>query len=120
MIDFSKVDPHVIKMIIQRTSKTSVKSKEESSIFKDAKKNKERTIDLDLLKMKIKKANILFKENEIDIYLELINELIGSHIQIIVCERSTDKMLYMFNEEMFLRFMDELVIHTGIIIDSKG
>ena len=120
MIDFSKVDPHVIKMIIQRTSKTSVKSKEESFIFKDAKKNKERTFDLDLIKRKIKRANLLFKENNIDIYIELVSELIGSHIQIVVCERSTDKLLYMFDEEMFLKFMDELVIHTGIIIDSKG
>jgi|LGVF01.1.fsa_nt_gb uncharacterized FlaG/YvyC family protein len=121
MININKIDPRIMQIIIAKTSGNNV-HKKEAEVFadKDGKHRDEGRRDPDDIRRKVNYANRVFKENEIDIFLVLNEEVLGKKIEILVYESSSKQLLATLDEEKFMHLLEELDMKSGIILDTKG
>lgn len=121
MINLNKIDPRIMQIVISKTSNHNVHKKDtDPSVDKDGRHRHEGNRDIEDIRRKVKYANRKFKENEIDIFLVLNEELLGVKIEVLVYEASTEKLLAIINEERLFDLLEELDMKSGIILDMKG
>ncbi|MEA3423537.1 MAG: hypothetical protein U9Q80_07080 [Bacillota bacterium] len=121
MINVNKIDPRIMQIVVEKTLKNNV-HKKESEVFadKDGKHRDEGRRSVDDIRRKLNYANRVFKENEIDIFLVLNEEVLGKRIEILVYESSSKLLLATLDEEKFMHLLEELDMKSGIILDTKG
>ncbi len=120
MINLNRVDPNIVKIVVERTAKTTVHKKEDPYVDKDGKHRQQNQERLEEIRKKIKFINRLFKESEVEMYLTLRKYDIGAIIEVLVLDRGTDQILAVVDEEGLERIMLEIHSQIGIILDKKG
>lgn len=120
MLNLSRLDPNIVKIVVDKTAKAAVHNKENAFIEKDGRHRQERQSDREELKRKIRLINTLFEESEIDLYLSLEDEDAVSRLRILVREVRSDRLLTVLGEEELDRILSEIHSQTGIILDRKG
>lgn len=121
MINLNKIDPRIIKIVVEKTSNKNVHKKEQEVFAdKDGKHRDEARRNYDHIRRKIRFANKAFKENELDIFLILNEEVVELKIEVLVYEYSSEKLLAIFDEEKFMNLIEELDMKAGMILDMKG
>ena len=121
MINFNKIDPRIMQIVVEKTSNNNVHKKEKDLFTdKDGRHRNRDHRDYDDIKRKVKYANGVFEKNEIDIFLVLNEEVLIKRIEILVYESRSKQLLATLDEDRFMHLLEELDMKSGIILDTKG
>ena len=117
MINFERVDPHIMKQIRDQTLQEIVHTKPETTVIrKEENQEKHYPIDVWKLKKRIKRYNGLLKRHHVNIFLEVAGE---QELFIRILERDTGKLMRIFNDEEVEELLMKLENFIGLFIDHR-
>lgn len=120
MINLNKIDSQIVKIIVEKTSKSEVHKKENAFVDEDGKHRQENKNKFCEIEKKVKIINKIFNENEIEIYLVLSNQSLDVNIKVMALEKATDRVLLLLDENEINEILKKIHSNSGIIFDMKG
>lgn len=121
MLNIEKVDPKIVRLILDKTGKDFVHQKDEPLVDREGRhKEGERKRDPRALPEKIRCLNALFEANGVDIYLVAAEDENGKALQVKVYEKSSGRLIRMLSEEEIGSILEKVMGDSGIIFDRKG
>ena len=105
MLNIEKVDPHLVRLVLERTSKDFVHHKDDPQVDRDGRHKEREPLDPRILKRRIARLNRLFAENGVDLYLAVAEDE-AKRLEIRVYEKSTGKLIKRLSEEEIDRILN--------------
>jgi uncharacterized FlaG/YvyC family protein len=119
MINIDKVDPRIVKFVLESTAKNYVHKKDQPFVDKDGRhKKRESKWNIDDLKKEIGRLNDLFVSEGVDIFLVAFESVDGMGLKIKVFERSSKELIRILNEDSMDRILKKIMGDSGIIFDQ--
>lgn len=117
MINFERIDPHIMKEIRDQTLQEIVHTKPETTVIRK-KESEERhhAINLWELKKKVKKYNEFFEKHKINIFLKMAE---GKELSILVFKRDTDQLIETFNDDQVQELLMKVENLIGLFVDHR-
>ena len=117
-MSIEKIDPRIVRLVLDSTGKDYVHKKDEPAVDKDGRhKERDRRRDAEVLKKEIRRLNDLFESEGVDIFLVVAEDEERNGLMIKVFERSSNRLVRVLNEEEMDRILKKIMGDSGIIFD---
>ena len=118
MMNIEKLDPRIVRLVLDRTSKDYVHKKDEPFVDRDGRhKGRKGKWEIEDLKRELQRLNDLFESEGVDIYLIAYESGQGKGLSVKVIEKSSGRLIRILNEEAIDRILKKIMGDSGIIFD---